>query len=149
MRAVVQRVSEARVTVDGETVGAIGPGLVAYIGVAAGDGRADAAWMADKVANLRIFMDSEEKMNRSVIDEGGSVLAISQFTLLADARKGRRPSYSDAAPPDEAKALFESFVEELRPLVGRVETGRFQAVMRVAYVNEGPITILLDSRKTF
>ena len=145
----MQRVSEARVTVEGETVGEIGHGLVAYIGVANGDAAADAAWMADKVANLRVFMDDEEKMNRSVLVEGGSVLAISQFTLLADARKGRRPSYSDAAPPEEAKALFEAFVEELRSLVGRVETGRFQAVMRVSYVNEGPITILLDSRKTF
>ena len=145
----MQRVSEARVTVEGETVGEIGHGLVAYIGVANGDAADDAAWMADKVANLRVFMDDEEKMNRSVLVEGGSVLAISQFTLLADARKGRRPSYSDAAPPEEAKALFEAFVEELRSLVGRVETGRFQAVMRVSYVNEGPITILLDSRKTF
>jgi len=149
VRAVVQRVTGASVRVEGEVVGAIESGLLAYIGVAAGDGAEDAAWMADKIANLRIFMDAEEKMNRSVIDEGGSVLAVSQFTLLADARKGRRPSYSDAAAPDEAKRLFELFVEDLRPLVPRVETGRFQAVMRVAYVNEGPITILLDSKKTF
>lgn len=149
MRAVVQRVSGARVEVGGELVGSIDSGLLAYIGVAKGDGREDAAWMADKIANLRVFMDAEEKMNRSVVDEGASVLAISQFTLLADARKGRRPSYSDAAPPDEAKALFEDFTALLRTLVARVETGRFQAVMRVAYVNEGPITILLDSRKAF
>jgi D-tyrosyl-tRNA(Tyr) deacylase len=149
MRAVAQRVSEACVTVDGETVGAIGPGLVVYIGVASGDGDADAAWMADKIANLRIFMDSEERMNRSVIEESGSVLAVSQFTLLADARKGRRPSYSDAAAPEEARRIFDVFVEELKRLVGKVETGRFQAVMRVASVNEGPITILLDSKKAF
>ena len=149
MRAVVQRVTGASVRVEGEVVGAIESGLLAYIGVAAGDGAEDAAWMADKIANLRVFMDAEEKMNRSVVDEGASVLAISQFTLLADARKGRRPSYSDAAPPDEAKALFEDFTALLRTLVARVETGRFQAVMRVAYVNEGPITILLDSRKAF
>jgi len=149
MRSVVQRVSEARVEVEGEVVGSIGPGLLAYIGVAAGDRAEDAAWLADKIANLRVFMDAEEKMNRSVVDEGGSVLAVSQFTLLADARKGRRPSYSDAAPPAEAQALFEDFVARLRPLVAKVETGRFQAVMRVAYVNEGPITILLDSKKTF
>jgi D-tyrosyl-tRNA(Tyr) deacylase len=149
MRAVVQRVTGASVTVEGEVVGAIETGLLAYVGVAVGDGPEDAAWMADKVSNLRVFMDAEEKMNRSVIDEGGSVLAVSQFTLLADARKGRRPSYSDAAPPEEAKRLFELFVEGLRPLVSRVETGRFQAEMRVAYVNEGPITILLDSKKLF
>jgi D-tyrosyl-tRNA(Tyr) deacylase len=149
VRAVVQRVSEARVEVEGELVGEIGQGLVAYIGVAAGDAEADSAWMAEKVAKLRIFMDADEKMNRSVLDEGGAVLAISQFTLLADARKGRRPSYSEAAPPDEARLLFDSFVAKLRLIVGRVETGRFQAVMKVAYVNEGPITILLDSKKLF
>lgn len=149
MRAVVQRVSEARVTVEGELVGAIGQGLLAYIGVASGDTAEDAAWLADKIANLRVFMDAEEKMNRSLIDEEGALLAVSQFTLLADARKGRRPSYSDAAPPDEAKLLFERFIEDIRPLVKQVETGRFQATMRVAYVNEGPITILLDSKKTF
>jgi len=149
VRAVAQRVSDASVTVEGQAVGAIDRGLVAYIGVASGDTDADAAWMADKIANLRVFMDGEDKMNRSVIDEGGAVLAISQFTLLADARKGRRPAYSDAAAPDEARRLFELFVAELRRLVPRVETGIFQAVMRVAYVNEGPVTILLDSKKTF
>jgi len=149
VRAVAQRVSEASVTVEDRTVGAIAQGLVAYIGVACGDADADAAWMADKIANLRVFMDDEDKMNRSVLDEGGSVLAISQFTLMADARKGRRPSYSDAAAPEEARRLFELFVAELKRLVPRVETGIFQAVMRVAYVNEGPVTILLDSKKTF
>jgi len=149
MRAVVQRVSEARVDVGARTVGSIGAGLVVYIGVAGGDTEEDAGWIADKVANLRIFMDAEEKMNRSVLDEGGSVLAISQFTLLADARKGRRPSYSDAAPPEAARRLFDDCVAKMRLLVPKVETGEFQAVMRVSYVNEGPITILLDSKKAF
>jgi len=149
MRAVVQRVSEARVDVGERLVGAIGEGLIAYVGVATGDSEEDAAWLADKIANLRVFMDSEEKMNRSVLDEGGAVLAVSQFTLLADARKGRRPSYSGAAAPEEARRLFDSFVAKLRLLVPKVETGEFKAIMRVAYVNEGPITILLDSKKTF
>ena len=149
MRAVVQRVSEAHVSVGTELVGRIGPGLVAYIGVATGDTEGDAEWMAEKIATLRVFMDSEQKMNRSVLDEKGAVLAISQFTLLADARKGRRPSYSDAADPESARSLFDAFVERLRQRIERVETGRFQAVMRVSYVNEGPITILLDSKKLF
>lgn len=135
--------------VGGRTVGSIASGLIVYVGVAAGDSEADAAWIADKVANLRIFMDADEKMNRSVIDENGAILAVSQFTLLADARKGRRPSYSDAAAPEEARRLFDACVEKMRGLVGKVETGQFQAVMRVAYINEGPITILLDSKKAF
>jgi D-aminoacyl-tRNA deacylase len=149
MRSVVQRVADARVEVGGRTVGAADRGILVYLGVAKGDGETDVAWMADKVANLRIFEDSEGKMNRSVIDSGGSALVISQFTLLADARKGRRPSYSAAAGPEEAKPLYESFVELLRSRLPRVETGLFQAEMRVSYVNEGPITILLDSRKSF
>jgi D-aminoacyl-tRNA deacylase len=147
MRAVVQRVSEARVDVAGETIGRAEAGVLVYLGVAAGDTEAEAAWLADKVANLRIFEDAEGRMNRSVIDTGGSALVISQFTLLADSRKGRRPSYSDAAPPADAKPLYERFVELLGRYIPRVETGLFQAEMRVAYVNEGPVTILLDSRK--
>ncbi len=149
MRAVVQRVSDARVEVDGAVVGAIDRGLLVYLGVGRGDGPDDAAWLADKVANLRIFVDAEDRMNRSVVDEGGGVLVVSQFTLYADARKGRRPSYSEAADPAIARGLYELFVEALRDIVRRVETGRFQEVMRVAYVNEGPVTILLDSKKTF
>jgi D-tyrosyl-tRNA(Tyr) deacylase len=149
MRAVVQRVSGASVSVGGEIVGRAEKGILVYLGVALGDTEKDAAYLADKAANLRIFEDAEGKMNRSVIDEGGQALVISQFTLLADARKGRRPSYSDAAPPDQAKPLYERFVEELSRHLCSVETGVFQAEMRVAYVNEGPITILLDSRKGF
>jgi D-tyrosyl-tRNA(Tyr) deacylase len=147
MRAVVQRVSEARVEAGEKTIGAIDCGLLVYLGVGSGDGDQDAVWLADKVANLRIFTDGEDKMNLSLLDTGGSALVVSQFTLFADARKGRRPSYSDAAPPEQAKRLYERFVELLRGHVPRVETGEFQAVMRVAYVNEGPVTILLDSRQ--
>jgi D-tyrosyl-tRNA(Tyr) deacylase len=149
MRAVVQRVSGASVSVGDRTVGAIDRGILVYLGVALGDTEADASFLADKAANLRIFEDGEGKMNRSVVEEGGSALVISQFTLLADARKGRRPSYSDAAPPEAANVLYERFVELLRGLVGRVETGVFQAEMRVRYTNEGPVTILLDSKKLF
>jgi len=149
MRAVVQRVSGARVEAGGLCVGSVDAGILVYLGVAADDSGADAAWMAEKAANLRIFEDSEGKMNMSVIDEGGSALVVSQFTLLADARKGRRPSYSDAAVPDAAGPLYERFVELLRGYISRVETGVFQAEMRVSYTNEGPVTILLDSKKTF
>jgi len=131
----------------GETIGRADAGILVYLGVAAGDTEADAAWIADKAACLRIFEDAEGKMNSSVIEAGGSALVISQFTLLADSRKGRRPSYSDAAPPDDAKHLYERFVEVLRTYLPRVETGIFQANMRVSYTNEGPVTIILDSRK--
>jgi D-tyrosyl-tRNA(Tyr) deacylase len=149
MRAVVQRISDARVAVDGAVTGSAERGLLVYLGVARGDTGKDAEWMADKAADLRIFEDSEGKMNLSVLEAGGSALVVSQFTLLADARKGRRPSYSDAAEPELAKILYERFVELLRSRLGRVETGVFQAEMRVAYVNEGPVTILLDSKGTF
>jgi D-aminoacyl-tRNA deacylase len=148
MRAVVQRVTEASVTVGGELSGRAERGILVYLGVELGDTRDDAAYLAEKAANLRIFRDSEGKMNRSVVDEGGSALVISQFTLLADARKGRRPSYSDAAPPGLAKPLYEAFVELLRGYLP-VETGVFQAEMRVRSTNEGPVTILLDSKKMF
>ena len=149
MRAVVQRVSGASVSVDGEIVGRADKGILVYLGVASGDTEADASYLADKAANLRIFEDAEGKMNRSVLEEGGSALVISQFTLLADARKGRRPSYSEAAAPEAAKALYARFVELLRSYLPGVETGIFQAEMRVSYVNEGPVTILLDSKRAF
>jgi D-aminoacyl-tRNA deacylase len=149
LRAVVQRVSGARVEVDGQTVGSAEEGILVYLGVAVGDTEEDAEKLAEKAANLRIFEDGEGAMNKSVVETGGSALVISQFTLMADARKGRRPSYSEAAPPEAAKTLYQRFVELLGTSVGRVETGVFQARMRVSYVNEGPVTILLDSRKAF
>ncbi|MBN1243942.1 MAG: D-tyrosyl-tRNA(Tyr) deacylase [Spirochaetales bacterium] len=149
MRAVVQRVSDASVTVDDRLVGSIERGLLVYVGAGKNDASDDAEWLARKVANLRVFEDEAGLMNRSVLDEGGRVLAVSQFTLFADARKGRRPSYSDAASPEIAKPLFDGFVAALGEIGLRVATGEFGASMRVAYVNEGPVTILLDSKKTF
>jgi D-tyrosyl-tRNA(Tyr) deacylase len=149
MRAVVQRVKEASVRVDGEIVGRIGRGLLVLLGVAVGDGDADALAMAEKVANLRIFADDEGQMNLSALDVKGEALVVSQFTLLGDARRGRRPSYVDAAPPVEANRLYERFAAETRRLGLRVETGVFRAMMDVALVNEGPVTILLDSKKAF
>ena len=153
MRAVVQRVSFAEVSVvtpETETLsGQIGPGVVVYLGVGKEDTSADVAYLADKVANLRIFMDSDEKMNLSVKDLGYSALVISQFTLYADARKGRRPSYSDAAGNDSALGLYQAFCAELSACGISVQTGEFRQIMRVKSVNEGPVTILLDSKKTF
>jgi D-aminoacyl-tRNA deacylase len=149
MRAVVQRVSEASVRVDGELKGAIGPGLVVLLGVQVGDGEADAEALADKVLNLRIFPDEAEQMNRSLLDTRGSLLVVSQFTLLGDARKGRRPSFIDAARPEDADRLYECFVSRLRGSSLTVATGVFRATMDVALVNQGPVTILLDSRKLF
>jgi D-aminoacyl-tRNA deacylase len=149
VRAVVQRVTEASVRVAGETVGAIGRGLVVLLGVALGDTEAEADSLADKVLNLRVFPDDGGHMNRSVIDVSGGLLVVSQFTLLGDARRGRRPSYIEAALPDEADRLYQHFVSRLRPSGLEVATGVFRAMMDVALVNEGPVTILLDSRKTF
>lgn len=149
MRCVVQRVTEASVTVDGETVGAIGPGLMVLIGVRTDDNEKDVRYMADKVANLRVFDDANGVMNLSLKDAGGSILAVSQFTLYGDARGGRRPSYIDAAKPEQANALYEQLVAEWRNQGLRVETGRFRTEMKVSLVNDGPVTILLDSRKTF
>jgi len=149
MRAVVQRVSSASVAVDGETIGRIGCGLVVLVGVAVGDTGEDAQYLAEKIVNLRIFEDDARKMNRSLLETGGAVLAISQFTLLGDARKGRRPSFIDAAPPDEGKRLYELFCDAVRTYTPNVATGRFQAMMDIALVNQGPVTILLDSRKAF
>jgi len=149
VRAVVQRVAEASCRVSGETVGAIGHGLVVLLGVGVGDSEADADYLVDKVLNLRIFPDDAGQMNRSVLDATGGLLVVSQFTLLGDVRKGRRPSYSDAAPPEEANRLYEHFVSGLRPSGLPVATGVFRASMDVVLVNQGPVTILLDSRRLF
>jgi D-tyrosyl-tRNA(Tyr) deacylase len=149
VRAVVQRVAEASVRVGGETVGAIGAGLVVLLGVAVGDTEADADALADKVLNLRVFPDEAGQMNRSVLDVSGALLVVSQFTLLGDARRGRRPSYIEAAPPEEADRLYQQFVARLRPSGLPIATGVFRATMDVVLVNQGPVTILLDSRKLF
>jgi len=149
MRAVVQRVSQSKVMVKGWAAGEIGLGLLVLLGVGQGDTDADAAYLADKIAGLRIFEDEDGKMNRSVLDVGGSVLAVSQFTLYGDVRRGKRPSFDAAAAPEPARRLYEFFVERLRAAGLRCETGRFQEMMQVELVNEGPVTILLDSKKTF
>lgn len=149
MRMVVQRVSRARVVVEGRTSGEIGPGLVVLLAVGREDGVETARAMAEKVVNLRIFNDEQGKINRSLMDTGGAVLAISQFTLYGDARGQRRPSFINAAPPDKGKALYEEFVRALKALGAPVETGVFQAHMAVELTNDGPVTILLDSDKTF
>ena len=149
MRAVVQRVSKGSVTVSGKVVGEIELGLVVLLGVSAKDAESDATYLAEKIAGLRIFEDGEGKMNRSVIDVGGAVLAISQFTLYGDVRRGKRPSFDDAARPDHARTLYEHFVAQVRRLNLRCETGQFQAIMSVSLINEGPVTILLDSVKAF
>jgi D-tyrosyl-tRNA(Tyr) deacylase len=149
MRAVVQRVKEARVTVAGEAVGAIGPGLLVYLGVGDQDTDADLAYLADKVLALRIFEDDMGRMNRSVTDVGGAVLVVSQFTLYGDCRKGRRPSFVRAARPEVAEAVYERFAARLRESGVAVATGRFAAMMDVASVNDGPVTILVDSGKEF
>jgi len=149
MRAVLQRVSSAHVEVDGRSVGAIGRGLLVLLGVAAGDTEADVTSLADKITGLRIFEDDDGKMNLSVADVGGEILAVSQFTLLADCRKGRRPGFSAAAPPERARELYDCFVRLLRQRGFKTPTGVFQADMAVHLVNDGPVTLLLDSRKEF
>ncbi|HEX6503533.1 MAG TPA: D-aminoacyl-tRNA deacylase [Terriglobales bacterium] len=149
MRAVVQRVSRARVTVDSQVTGEIGPGLLVLLAVGQGDSQAAADYLADKIAGLRIFEDEQGKMNRSVTDVGGAVLAVSQFTLYGDVRRGRRPSFDAAASPEQARQLYEYFVERLRAAGLRCETGKFQEMMNVELVNDGPVTILLDSAKDF
>jgi D-tyrosyl-tRNA(Tyr) deacylase len=149
MRAVVQRVSRAQVTVDGEITGEIGPGLLVLVGVGRDDTETDAVYLAEKIAGLRVFEDQAGKMNLGVREIGGSVLAVSQFTLYGDVRRGKRPSFDAAAAPETARALYEFFVERIRTEGLRCETGRFQATMKVELVNEGPVTILLDSVKTF
>src|SRR5215472_12655590 len=149
MRVVVQRVSRAKVTVEGQVTGEIGPGLMILLGVGKEDSSQVAAAVAEKVANLRIFEDEQGKMNRSLLDVKGSALVVSQFTLYGDARGQRRPSFIAAAPPELAKKLYEEFCEALRKFGVRVGTGIFQAMMSVELVNEGPVTILLDCEKTF
>jgi D-aminoacyl-tRNA deacylase len=149
LRSVVQRVTRAAVRVEGETVGKIDLGLLVLFGVGEKDGSADLDWMVDKIVGLRIFEDEEGKMNRSILDAGGEILMVSQFTLYGDCRKGKRPSFSTAAPPEQAKILFEQAVEKVREHGIHVETGVFQAEMQVELVNDGPVTLLLDSEKKF
>jgi D-tyrosyl-tRNA(Tyr) deacylase len=149
MRAVVQRVTRASVTIEGEIAGEIGTGLVVLLGVARDDTREDADYLAAKIAALRIFDDAAGRMNVSVKDIDGGVLIVSQFTLYGDVRRGSRPSWSDAAAPEVAEPLYDYFVESSRKLLGRVETGSFRKMMQVELVNDGPVTILLDSRKGF
>ena len=145
MRTVVQRVTQASVEVDSAVVGRIGPGLLVLLGVATPDTTSDAEYLADKILNLRIFADEGGKMNRSLVDTGGSMLVVSQFTLYGDTRKGRRPSFDAAAPPDQARSLYEYFVAAARRGGAHVETGVFQAMMAVSLVNDGPVTLLLES----
>lgn len=149
MRAVVQRVARGAVAVDGRMISEIGRGLVVLLGVGSGDTAGEAGYLADKIAHLRVFEDAEGKMNLSVIDIGGAVLAISQFTLYGDCRKGRRPGFSGACSPDEARELYNIFVKELGKLDLEVATGCFRQHMTVEIINDGPVTLLLDSKKTF
>jgi D-tyrosyl-tRNA(Tyr) deacylase len=149
MRAVVQRVKSATVTVGEELVASIGKGLVIFLGVGREDDTQDAEYLVGKIPHLRIFEDEEEKFNRSLLDVGGEILVVSQFTLFGDCRKGRRPSFTGAADPEMARNLYEHFVFRLREEGLRVQSGRFQAMMSVSLVNEGPVTLLLDSGKTF
>jgi len=149
VKALLQRVSGASVSVDNEVVGRIGGGLVVFVGVADGDTERDAQYLAQKIVSLRIFSDEEGRFNLSALDIKGELLVVSQFTLLADTRKGRRPSFVEAAPPAQAEKLFEQFVEQVVASGLRVETGRFQQYMQVEIHNDGPVTILLDSRDKF
>jgi len=145
MRVVLQRVKEAHVTIDGATVGSIGAGLVVLVGVTSPDTRDDADYLCEKIVNLRIFPDEAGKMNRSLLETGGSLLVVSQFTLYGDCRKGRRPSFDNAAPPDQARDLYDYFVERLRLRNVLVQTGVFQAEMHIHLINNGPVTFILDS----
>ena len=147
MRAVVQRVTEAKVSVGGKVVGEIGPGLLVLLGVARDDSSGDADYLAEKIANLRIFDDEMGRMNRSLLEVAGGMLVVSQFTLYGDVRRGRRPSYAEAAEPLKANSLYEHFVNRVRGDGIKVETGVFQAMMQVSLTNDGPVTILLDSRR--
>jgi len=149
MRAVLQRVSRASVRVGDDIVGQIDAGLLVLLGVGQDDTEADVDYLVEKIAGLRIFEDSDGKMNLPVVDAGGAILAVSQFTLFGDVRRGKRPSFDAAARPEQAKKLYEYFVERVRATGLRCDTGTFQAEMQVELVNEGPVTILLDSRKTF
>lgn len=145
MRACIQRVSEASVTVDGEVVGRIGRGLLVLLGVGLDDGPAEVEWLAEKLVQLRIFEDDDGKMNRSLVDAGGAMLVVSQFTLFGDARKGRRPSFTAAAPPELADRLYQEFVARVRAMGIEVQTGVFRAHMDVALVNDGPVTLWIDT----
>lgn len=149
MRAVLQRVSSAKVTVEGETIGEIGKGILVFLGVGRADTEKEALYLVEKTLNLRIFEDAAGKMNLSLPEAGGELLVVSQFTLYGDARKGRRPSFIEAAAPAEANRLYEFFASEARKQISKVATGKFQAMMDVALVNDGPVTILLDSAKLF
>ena len=149
MRAVVQRVRRASVSVGGRVVGAIGPGLLVLLGVGQADGERAAAWIADKIANLRIFADADGQMNRSVAETAGSLLVVSQFTLFGDCRRGRRPSYVSAAEPEQARTLYLAVVNRMRQAGHTVETGEFGAMMDGELVNDGPVTLLIDSDRTF
>lgn len=149
MRAVVQRVSRAKVIVAGQMIGEIGPGFLVLIGVGKEDAESDADWLSEKIATLRVFEDSEGKMNLDISRAGGAMLVVSQFTLYADCRKGRRPGFDQAADPESAERLYNYFVEKLKARSVPVQTGRFQAMMELELVNQGPVTLLLDSRKSF
>jgi len=149
MRAVVQRVKEARVEVNGNVVGSIRQGILVFLGVGKNDGDEDISYIVDKLLHLRIFEDDQGKMNRSVLDIGGEILVVSQFTLFGDCRKGRRPSFTDAAPPEQAEALYEECIKRLRISGITVATGKFREMMKVFILNDGPVTILLDSKKLF
>ncbi len=149
MRAVIQRVKSASVTVEGEIVGKIGKGILVLLGVSVADTEKEALYLLEKTLNLRIFEDWEGKMNLSLLDISGQLLVVSQFTLYGDARKGRRPSFIEAAPPEKAHQLYEYFVSEASTQLSQVETGKFQAMMDVQLINDGPVTILLDSKKNF
>ncbi len=149
MRAVVQRVSHANVTIDDQLVGEIGQGFTVLLGVGQGDTEEDAAYLCDKIIGLRVFEDDEGKMNRSLLDIGGGLLVVSQFTLYGDCRRGRRPSFSDAAHPDTARRLYEHFIYLARERQVTVASGQFQATMQVNIHNDGPVTLLVDSRRTF
>ncbi|MFL6373327.1 MAG: D-aminoacyl-tRNA deacylase [Pyrinomonadaceae bacterium] len=148
MRAVVQRVSRAKVTVGDEVIGEIARGLLVLLGVSGTDTEKDADYLVDKIINLRIFEDADEKMNLSLLDTLGELLVVSQFTLYGDTRRGRRPSFIQAAPPERANELYEYFVAKAREQIGKAQTGRFQAMMDVELLNDGPVTIILDSEKT-
>lgn len=149
MRAVIQRVSRAAVSIDESTVGEIAEGLLVLLGIQSADGDAEAQWMAEKIVNLRIFADKEGKMNLSLLDIAGDMLIVSQFTLYGDCRKGRRPGYSAAAPPETAEPLYNEFVKQVQALGIRTATGRFGAMMQVELTNDGPVTLLLDSDRIF
>lgn len=149
MRAVIQRVKFASVTINGQVTGSIGPGVAVFLGIHRNDGEAASDWMADKIVNLRLFPDQDEKMNLSLADIGAEMLIVSQFTLYGDCRKGRRPGYSEAAPPEVAEPLYNQFIKQVNKKGIRTATGTFQAKMEVSLINDGPVTLLVDSTKQF